>query len=179
MHSSVPTYVRTYVLCGNDFYCVCFLYLASLMITNNPMNVTVCSGANAIVSCGFTGANPSSTLPNWSWRIIKRNNDGDVISNETVRVLDINDNNTDGLTFFFVTTTMNGIRNANNSYLSVGPVDDTYNNTSYQCIFTINDSIIESETAGTVIVAGTYIFACFMIFPIKCSSFNPCTYLLL
>ena len=125
------------------------------MITNGPMNVTVCSGTNAEISCGFTGvSDPSSTLPNWSWRIIKRNNDGYVISNETVKVMDINANGTDDLVYFIITSNNNGIISANDSYLSVGPVDDTYNNTSYQCIFTINDIIIESDTAGTVTVIG-------------------------
>ena len=125
------------------------------------MNVTVCSGTNATISCGFTGvSNPWITLPNWSWRIIKRNNDGYVISNETVRVMDINANRTDGLVFFIVTYNNNGITSANNSYLSIGPVDDTYNNTSYQCIFTINDTIIESDTAGTVTVIGMHMLLC-------------------
>ena len=119
------------------------------------MNVTVCSGANATISCGFTGvSDPLSTLPNWSWRIIKRKNDGDVISNETVRVMDMNANKSNGLIFFNISNSSNGTISANNSYLSVGPVDDTYNNTSYQCIFTINDTIIESDTAGTVTVIG-------------------------
>ena len=128
------------------------------MITNDPMNVTVCSGTNANISCGFTGvSDPITTLPNWSWRIIKRNNDGYVISNETVRVMDINDDRTDDLVYFIIIKDNNGIRSANNSYLSVGPVDDTYNNTSYQCIFTINDTIIESDTAGTVTVIGKQI----------------------
>ena len=119
------------------------------------MNVTVCSGTNTEISCGFTGvSDPVTTIPNWSWRIIKRNNDDYIISNETVRVMDINNNRTDGLVFFIITSHRNGITSANDSYLSVGPVDDTYNNTSYQCIFTINDTIIESDTAGTVTVIG-------------------------
>ena len=122
------------------------------------MNVTVCSGTNAEISCGFIGvSDPVTTIPNWSWRIIKRNNDGYVISNETVRVMNINNNRTDGLVFLIITSNMNGITSANDSYLSVGPVDDTYNNTSYQCIFTINDTIIESDTAGTVTVIGKYV----------------------
>ena len=133
------------------------------MITNGPMNVTVCSGTNATISCGFTGVSePFTTLPNWSWRIIKRNNDGYVISNKTVTVMDINANRTDGLIFGIVSSDRNGIISANDSYLSVDPVDDTYNNTSYQCIFTINDTIIESDTAGTVTVIGTYL-ACLCI----------------
>ena len=131
------------------------------MITNGPVNVTVCSGTNANISCGFTGvSDPFNTRPNWSWRIIKRNNDGYVISNETVTVMDINANRTDGLVFFIITSNRNGITNANDSYLSVGPVNDTYNNTSYQCIFTINDTIIESDTAGTITVIGKGVAAC-------------------
>ena len=138
---------------------IVFINLIALVITNGPMNVTVCSGTNSEISCGFTGvSDPITTLSNWYWRIIKRNNDDRVISNETVRVMDINANETDGLVFRIIIQNMNGINNANNSYLSVGPVDDTYNNTSYQCIFTINDTIIESDIAGTVTVIGTHTY---------------------
>ena len=122
------------------------------------MNVTVCSGTNAEISCGFTGvSDPIDTIPNWSWRVIKRNNDGYVISNETVRVPDINSNRSDGLVFYFITTNRNGITSADRSYLLLGPVDDTYNNTSYQCIFSNSTTIIESDTAGSVTVVGTYV----------------------
>ena len=65
---------------------------------------------------------------------------------------------TDGLAFVIATDNTNGITSANDSYLSVGPVDDTYNNTSYQCIFTINDTIIESDTAGIITVIGMYVY---------------------
>ena len=122
------------------------------------MNLTVCSGTNAEISCGFTGvSDPFTTIPNWYWRIIKRNNDGDVISNETVRAVNINTNATDDLVFYFITSNRNGIVSANDSYLSVGPVDDTYNNTSYQCIFINSTTIIESDTAGTITVIGMYV----------------------
>ena len=121
------------------------------MITNGPMNVTVCSGTKANISCGYTGVyDPFNTRPNW--RIIKRSNNGSVISNEIVSGVDIQNNTTDGLVFI-----SGNSNSANGSYLSVGPVDDTYNNTSYQCIFTINDNIIESDTAGTITVIGMYI----------------------
>ena len=128
------------------------------MITNGPMNVTVCNGTNATISCGFTGVStPVTTLRNWYWRIIKRNNDGDIISNETVRVMNINSDTTDGLVFFIVTSKKNNIISADRSNLSVGPVDDTYNNTSYQCIFINSTTIIESDTAGTITVIGMHI----------------------
>ena len=121
------------------------------MITNGPMNVTVCSGTKANISCGYTGvSDPFNTRPNWM--IIKRNNNGSVISNETVSGRDIRSNKFDDLRF--VVHISGNDNSANRGYLSVGPVDDTYNNTSYQCIFTINDTIIESDTAGTITVIG-------------------------
>ena len=69
--------------------------------------------------------------------------------------------NNDGLKFFIILMRRMNVTNADGNYLSVGPVDDTYNNTSYQCIFTINDTIIESDTAGTitVIAIGMYVYA--------------------
>ena len=138
------------------------------MITNGPMNVTVCSGTNAEISCGFTGVTLLTTIPNWYWRIIKRNNDSYVISNETVRARDINDNATDDLVFSIITSNMDGIISANDSYLSVGPVDDTYNNTSYQCIFINGTTIIESDTAGTVTVIGMHIIIQDTYIKLKC-----------
>ena len=115
------------------------------------MNVTVCNGTKANIPCGYTGvSDPFNTRPNW--RIIRRNNNGSVISNETVSGMDIRANNIDDLKFFVVINN----NNADGSYLSVGPVNDTYNNTSYQCIFTINGNIIESDTAGTITVIGMY-----------------------
>ena len=119
------------------------------MITNGPINVTVCSGTKANISCGYTGVDPFRIRPNW--RIIKRNNNGSVISNETISGLDIRVNKFNDLRFIICFLE----NSADGSYLSVGPVDDIYNNTSYQCIFTINDNIIESDTAGTITVIGT------------------------
>ena len=144
-------YVRVYVL-DNVFR---LLFLIALVITNGPMDVTVCSGAKVNISCGFTGVpNLFSTRPNW--RIIRRNNDGEVISNETVNAIDILNNVTDGLKWNAITT-----NNGNEGFLSVGPVDETYNKSSYQCIFTINDTIIESDTVGTITVIGMYVTTIF------------------
>ena len=119
------------------------------MITNGPMNVTVCSGTKANISCGYAGIDPFNTRSNW--RIFKRNNNGSVISNEIVSGMNILNSTTDDLEFVIA---LSNDSNADESYLSVGPVDDTYNNTSYQCMFIINDNIIESDTAGTITVIG-------------------------
>ena len=69
--------------------------------------------------------------------------------------MDIRNNKFDDLRFIVYVSNNS---NADGSYLSVGPVDDTYNNTSYQCIFTINDNIIESDTAGTITVIGMHAY---------------------
>ena len=133
-------------------------FLIALVITTGPMNVTVCSGTKAKISCGYAEvSDPFAVRPDW--RIIKRSNNGSVISNETFSGLDINLNKFDDLKFFIITNHGNNKINADGSYLSVGPVDDTYNNTSYQCIFTINDNIIESDTAGTITVIGMFTLA--------------------
>ena len=134
-----------------------FLYLimnvfVALVIINGPMNVTVCSGRVAEMSCDYSGApDPINTRPDW--RIIRRNNDGHVISNETVNAAIIRVNKTDGVVFLAKVL----INSSVIGRLSVGPVDDTYNNTSYQCIFPVNGTIIESDTAGTVTVIGMYV----------------------
>ena len=124
-------------------------FTLALEITKHPMNVTVCSGTKANISCGYTGVSDFFTIRP-DWRIINRSNNSSVISNVTVSELDIRGQKFDDLRFTLV---ISG-NSANGSYLSVGPVDDTYNNTSYQCIFTINDNIIESDTAGTITVTG-------------------------
>ena len=133
---------------------ICCMCLIAFTITNGPMNVTTCSGTNAEISCDYAEApDPFNTRPDW--RIIKRNNDGHVISNETVNAAIIRSDRSDGLVFLVEVLNNNVI-----GRLLVGPVDDSYNNTSYQCIFTINDTTIESDTAGTVTVAGMYIRMC-------------------
>ena len=119
------------------------------------MNVTVCSGTKAKISCGYAGVSDLFTITP-DWRIIRRNNNGSVISNVTVSGVDIRSERIDDLTFAVITKD----NRADGSYLSVGPVNDTYNNTSYQCIFTINDNITESDTAGIITVIGMYMYVC-------------------
>ena len=146
-----------YVLANKNLCSLHYCLLIAFTIINGPMNVMVCSGISAEISCNFIGApDPFSTRPDW--RIIKRNNDGHVISNETVNATMIRSNKTDGLRFF------TEVLNDNVSVrLLVGPVDNTYSNTSYQCILPINDTIIESDTAGTVTVIGMYKINIFVI----------------
>jgi len=115
------------------------------VITNGPMDVAVCSGDSVMIPCGFTGAPPLTTSLNW--RIIRRSDDGSVVSNETININDIINDVDDGLVW--VPDTRSGGNSAPNSTLEVGPVDETYDQSSYQCL--LND--VESSI-GTLTVLG-------------------------
>ena len=113
------------------------------MITNGPKNVIVCIGAETEMSCEVN----SSSIIKPKWRIIKRNDIGDIISNETFSEYDIRNDHSDGLQW------KESLNNDNHMFsLSVGPVNETYNNTSYQCIFTSITSAV-----GTITVIGMYV----------------------
>ena len=99
--------------------------------------------------CGFTGANPITTVP--SWKIILRNDNGSVVSNITHHGFDITNRHVDGLQWS--ADLISGDNNSPNSKLLVGPVNKTHNQSSYQCIFTILHGSITSNV-GTVTVVG-------------------------
>ena len=56
----------------------------------------------------------------------------------------------------WVPDTTTGGNNAPNSYLRVGPVDETYNQSSYQCIFVISGGDDIMSNTGTLTVAGEH-----------------------
>ena len=106
------------------------------MCTNQLVNCT----------CGFVGGDPNFVVPDW--RIIKRNSNGVVVSDEVISGSDIIRDTTDGLQWIF------DLANPNNSALRVGPVDGTDNQSSYQCIIgTILSGTVVSEV-GTLTVLG-------------------------
>ena len=112
------------------------------------MNTTICTGSIATISCGF-GNDNVNFVP--SWRIVRRSDNGSVISNMIVNANDIVNNNNDDLEW--VPDLTSGPNNATNSKLLVGPVDETYNQSSYQCIFAVGVNSIESSV-GTLTVTG-------------------------
>ena len=125
--------------------------IVALEITNSPMNTTVCTGRIANFSCGFINADPNLAVPRW--RIIRRNADGSVMSNITFEAVDIYTNANDGLEW--VPDLSSGDNNAPNGRLVVGPVDDTYNQSSYQCIFVLSGGTTTIESSiGTLTVTG-------------------------
>ena len=122
-----------------------------MMITNGPMDTTVCNGSIASISCGFINES-NNFAPNW--RIVRRSDNGTIISNTSVSSDIIVTNTSDGLEW--VSDTKSGVNMSPNSRLLVGPVDETYNQSSYQCVFTVGGVTVESSV-GTLTVAGTYI----------------------
>ena len=120
-----------------------------ITITNGPQDTTVCINAIAECDCGFTGASPAIAVPNW--RIILRNDDGNVVSNDLHNGFDITNGQINGIQWLADLTS--GDNNATNSKLLVGPVNKTHNQSSYQCIFTILSSSVQSRV-GTMTVVG-------------------------
>ena len=120
-----------------------------LSITNGPQDTTVCMNAIAECDCGFSGANPHITIPNW--RIVLRNDNGSVVSNVTHNGIFIVQEYINGLQWLPDLTS--GDNNSPNSKLLVGPVNKTHNQSSYQCIFsTFRGAVISS--VGTMTVVG-------------------------
>jgi len=117
-----------------------------LTITNGPQDTVVCTNQLVDYACGFVGFDPNFVVPDW--RIIKRNSNGVVVNNEVISGGDIIRNTDDGLEW------IPDLTNPNNSVLRVGPVDETDNQSSYQCFFaTVLRGSVVSEV-GTLTVLG-------------------------
>ena len=125
------------------------LYCIGIIITNGPRDTTMCMHAIGECDCGFSGASPATTLS--SWRIILKNDDGSVVSNVTHNGLDIVQGDNNGLQWLPDVTS--GDNNSPNSKLLVGPLNNTHNQSSYQCTFTILSGPIISSV-GTMTVVG-------------------------
>ena len=105
----------------------------------------MCTNQLVDCTCGFVGAGANFVVPDWL--IIRRNSNGVVVSNEIINGGDIIRDTTDGLEW------IPDLANPNNSVLRVGPVDETDNQSSYQCIFTILSGSVVSKV-GTLTVLG-------------------------
>ena len=109
----------------------------------------MCINATAECDCGFTGASPNTTVPDWV--IILRNDDGSVVSNVTRDGFNIAHGHINGLQWLPDLTS--GDNNAPNSKLLVGPVNKTHNQSSYQCVINILRGPVISSV-GTIIIVG-------------------------
>ena len=130
--------------------------ISDFVITNPPQDATVCVNDITKCTCGYDGVNPTETIPDWI--IVTKSSDGTVIKNRTIGGREIIANRHAGLRWLIgqINTT-----SAPNSGLLIGPVDFTHNQSSYQCVFTINQSVngsLQSQTVrsnmGTLTVVG-------------------------
>ena len=112
------------------------------------MNATACIGSIAIISCGFDNVSNSFTP---HWRIIKRSDDGSVISDVTLNEAAINNDDSNGLQY--INDQSSGMNTSPNSRLLVGPVNETDDQSSYQCIFNIG-LVVSKSSIGTLTVTG-------------------------
>ena len=106
----------------------------------------MCIGETAIITCGYIGIDPTIVVPTWR---INESSNRDLTT--TAINADNDSGNDDGLVWVLDLTS--GPNDASDSVLRVGPVDETFNQSSYQCIFGPR----MSET-GTVTVAGKYLW---------------------
>ena len=129
-------YITYYIL----HYCVLItiIIITTSVITNGPMNTTVCIGSVANISCGFVDL---TNILNPNWRI-------SIISDLTVSTADVN--NTDGLQY--IPDLTSGVNMSPNSRLVVGPVNETFNQSSYQCILPVGSAI--ESSVGILTVTG-------------------------
>ena len=82
-----------------------------------------------------------------------RNDNGSIVSNETIIGDSISVNLVSGLEW--VPDTNSGEDNATNSELIFGPVNITHNQSSFQCIFvTSRNEVIAASSIGTITVVG-------------------------
>ncbi|XP_065884121.1 receptor-type tyrosine-protein phosphatase H-like [Dysidea avara] len=126
------------------------------VITNGPQDTTVCMNDMAKCRCGFDGVNPAVTTPDWI--IVTRSSDGSITDSVTIDGEDIVDNKHDGLMWQIG---QSNITSSPNSKLVIGPLDETLNQSSYQCVFRLNQVIngsvqsqIVKSSVGTLTVVG-------------------------
>jgi len=131
----------------------CIILLCTLLfiviITNGPVDTVICSGSFVNIPCGFSRASANDTFP--IWMITRRSGDGTVMS-DTVYGHRIFFGPFDGLQWIPDLTT--GENDAPNSVLRVGPVNETYNQSTYQCVFEVANNSDINSTIGTLTVAG-------------------------
>ena len=116
-----------------------------VLINNPPMDVTVCTGDTVNIPCGYSGVDPSITQP--TWRISRTDSGSNVLS---VGIINADNDSGNDDSLLWVPDLTSGPNDASGSVLVVGPVDETFDQSSYQCIFGAR----LSETGTVTVVYG-------------------------
>ena len=127
---------------------IAYLYTNVAVITNHPSNKTVCNGSAVEIACGINSRSPIDTHVYW---IISIRNESGNYSERNISAPDTNMYSEYQWKF--------DVNNTESAYLEVNPVNETYNQSLFQCYILRGDGDhIYSET-GTLIVVGEYIRA--------------------
>ena len=147
--SSTPNLIHTraiyaYLIAS---YCIwiiivydCSILLVDIVITRNPADTEACLGNVASMPCGFTGADPHITIPEWIRIIRKADGRTQTIiipSGELIAGSYPGHRWEPDLT--------SGPLNATGSKLLIGPVDETYDQSVYVCSFATIGGTIKSN----------------------------------
>ena len=126
-----------------------FIYIhtyVALTITNGPSNVTACIRSRVDIYCGFTGGNPNFITVIWA--ITRMNSDGS-ISNFTIQGSNPVEN------YQWIPDLTNG----SNSRLVVGPVDESFDHSTYQCLILLSNGTSIPSTTGYLTVIRKSIYS--------------------
>ena len=129
-----------YVYCT---YCYGIFMLGNSIIA--PMNTTACIGGYAFFPCQFNGTDPDSAISNW--RIIMRDVNGSAI----YRLLSGSQ---------ILNNSFSDLHWENSTLLRVGPVNQSFNLSSYQCVIPSENGAFSSGVesgVGILTVAGKYV----------------------
>ena len=122
--------------------------LVDIVITRNPSDTSVCLGNVASMSCGFSGADPHITIPEWI-RIVT-NPDG-TTTNITISSSELMAHSYPG--HLWEADLISGTYNAPGSRLLIGPVDQGYDRSVYVCRFSTINGIVKSSPGILTVIS--------------------------
>jgi len=118
------------------------------MITNHPSNKTVCNGGTVEIACGINSSAP--TFANIWWRINIRNESGNYIESNI---------STSEIKMHPKYQWIFDVKNTENANLRINPLDETYNQSLFQCFILRGTGDHMYSDTGTLTVIGEYIHA--------------------
>ena len=116
-------------------------HCVALAITNGPSNITACIRSRVDIYCGFIGGNPNFITVKW---VITRINSDGSINNFTIQGSNPVEN------YQWIPDLTNG----SDSRLVVGPVDESFNHSTYQCLILLSNGTSIPSTIGNLTVIG-------------------------
>ena len=128
-----------------------------------PMNTTACIRGYAFFPCQFNGTDPDSVIPNW--RIIMKDVNGSAI----YRLLSGSQ---------ILNNSFSDLHWENSTLLRVGPVNQSFDLSSYQCVTPSENGAFSSGVesgVGILTVAGKYWYKNLLKNSLALKKVRPCS----